>query len=168
MSVVLCTRVAYCKITVRSGAHNYEGTYSSVVVTIVTAASFVIIDLMNLNQVTVDREFETAWVEGGTTLGETYYVIARASGSSSRSVHHYGFSARSCPILGVGGHNSGNGFGLLSRKYGVAADNVVDALLVDANGQLLDWKGMENDVFWAIKAGGGGVWGIIYAWKLEN
>lgn len=116
--------------------------------------------MINLNKVAVDLTSETAWVGGGATLGETYYAIAEAS-----NVH--GFSAGSCPTVGVGGHIGGGGFGLLSRKYGVAADHVVDALLVDANGRLLNREGMGEDVFWAIRGGGGGVWGIVYAWKIK-
>jgi FAD/FMN-containing dehydrogenase len=116
--------------------------------------------MMNLNRVSVELETETAWVEGGATLGETYYAIADSSNA-------HGFSAGSCPTVGVGGHIGGGGYGLLSRKYGLAADNVVDALLVDANGRLLDREGMGEDVFWAIRGGGGGVWGIVYSWKIK-
>lgn len=154
MSAVLCSTKASFKIIVRSGGHSYEGTSS------ISTPPFVIIDMMNLNQVTINLESETAWVEAGATLGETYYAIAKAS-----NVH--AFSAGSCPTVGVGGHIAGGGFGLLSRKYGLAADNVVDALLVDAKGQLLDRQGMGDDVFWAIRGGGGGVWGILYAWKIQ-
>ncbi|PON60542.1 Xanthine dehydrogenase C subunit [Parasponia andersonii] len=167
ISAVSCARKASCKITVRSGGHSYEGTSTSITASATAIAPpFVIIDLMNLNRVTVDLESETAWVEGGATLGETYYAIFNASSTLDLD-HNYGFSAGSCPTVGVGGHISGGGFGLLSRKYGVAADNVVDALLVDANGQLLDRESMGEEVFWAIRGGGGGVWGIIYAWKVR-
>ncbi|XP_030480615.2 berberine bridge enzyme-like D-2 [Cannabis sativa] len=161
-SVVLCARNASCKIIIRSGGHSYEGTSSTIdtASTANTPTPFVIMDLMNLNRVTVDLEDKSAWVEGGATLGETYYAIANAT-------NYYGFSAGSCPTVGIGGHISGGGFGLLSRKYGVAADNVLDALLVDANGKLLDRESMGEDVFWAIRGGGGGVWGVVYAWKIN-
>ncbi|KAK9941499.1 hypothetical protein M0R45_007205 [Rubus argutus] len=142
INTVFCSREVFLAIRVRCGGHSYEGT-SSVAA---DGAPFVIIDMMNLNRVSVDLETETAWVEGGATLGETYHAIAKAS-----RVH--GFPAGSCPTVGAGGHIAGGGFGLLSRKYGLAADNVVDALLVDANGRLLDRQGMGEDVFWAIRGG---------------
>ncbi|KAF5741960.1 putative d-lactate dehydrogenase [Tripterygium wilfordii] len=156
LSTSLSSRKALLEIRVRSGGHSYEGT--SFVGS--DGAPFAIIDMMALNSVSVDLEKEMAWVEGGATLGETYSAIAEASG-----IH--GFSAGSCPTVGVGGHIGGGGFGLLSRKYGLAADNVIDALLVDANGRLLDRKAMGEDVFWAIRGGGGGLWGIVYAWKIQ-
>ncbi|KAI3891821.1 hypothetical protein MKX03_008447 [Papaver bracteatum] len=157
-STVLCSKQASLAIRVRCGGHSYEGLSS---VSTNSGELFLIIDVMNLNNVLVDLESETAWVEGGATLGETYQAIAESS-------HLHGFSAGSCPTVGSGGHISGGGFGLLSRKYGLAADNVVDAILIDANGRFLDRKAMGEDVFWAIRGGGGGgVWGIIYAWRVQ-
>lgn len=143
---VLCSREGPWEIRVRSGGHSYEGTSFIAA----DGAPFVIIDMMNLNKVSVDLETKLAWVEGGATLGETYYAIAESSNS-------HGFTAGSCPTVGIGGHFGGGGFGLLSRKYGLAADHVVDALLIDANGRLLDRETMGEDVFWAIRGGGGGV-----------
>ncbi|KAF9603772.1 hypothetical protein IFM89_037858 [Coptis chinensis] len=156
VSTVLCCRQAMLVIRIRCGGHSYEG-LSSVAS---YGAPFVIIDMMNLNSVSVDMESKTAWVEGGATLGETYYGIAESSDS-------HGFTAGSCPTVGTGGHIGGGGFGLLSRKYGLAADNVVDALVVDANGRILDREAMGEDVFWAIRGGGGGIWGVVYAWKIR-
>ncbi|TVU03887.1 hypothetical protein EJB05_50560, partial [Eragrostis curvula] len=122
---------------------------------------FVVIDLMNLNRVRVDAASATAWAESGATLGEVYRAVARASSSLA-------FTAGSCSTVGVGGHVSGGGFGLLSRKHALAADNVLDALLVDAEGRVLDRSAMGEDVFLAIRGGGGsGSWGVVYAWKLR-
>ncbi|CAA7017430.1 unnamed protein product [Microthlaspi erraticum] len=53
------------------------------------------------------------------------------------------------------------------RKYGLAGDNVLDAKIVDANGKLLDRIAMGEDVFWAIRGGGGGSFGVILAWKIK-
>ncbi|CAN1163577.1 Berberine bridge enzyme-like D-2 [Linum perenne] len=148
-------------LKVRCGGHSYEGTSFSIGSNNGGNDDFVMVDLMRMNGVSVDMESESSWVEGGATLGETYYAIAEASKDG------YGFSAGSCPTVGVGGHFAGGGYGLLSRRYGVAADNIVDALLVDAKGRLLDRESMGEEVFWAIRGGGGGTWGIIYAWKIK-
>ncbi|KAH7835285.1 hypothetical protein Vadar_024694 [Vaccinium darrowii] len=167
-SVVCCRNLGsseeVLEIRVRCGGHGYEGT--SWVVT--DGVPFVVIDLMNLHSVLVDLESRVAWVEGGATLGQTYHAIHAAQSAAAGSKgHDYGFSAGSCPTVGVGGHIAGGGFGLLSRKYGLAADNVVDTLLIDADGQLLDREAMGEDVFWAIRGGGGGIFGIVYAWKIQ-
>nr|XP_043635312.1 reticuline oxidase-like [Erigeron canadensis] len=155
-NTVVCARQSLLEIRVRCGGHSYEGTSS----VCMEGRPFVVIDMTRLDSVSVDVNSGTAWVEAGATLGQTYYAVAEAS-----PVH--GFSAGSCPTVGVGGHISGGGFGLLSRKYGLAADNVVDAVLVTADGELLDRDAMGEDVFWAIRGGGGGVWGIVYAWKIK-
>ncbi|KAL1539115.1 cinnamyl-alcohol dehydrogenase [Salvia divinorum] len=156
VAAVVCCRLGSWEIRVRSGGHSYEGaSYMAG-----DGRMFVLIDMMNLDGVSVDSEAEVAWVEGGATLGQTYYAISKSSMS-------LGFPAGSCPTVGVGGHVGGGGFGLLSRMYGLAADNVVDALLIDAEGLVLDRAGMGEDVFWAIRGGGGGNWGVVYAWKIR-
>lgn len=121
---------------------------------------FIIIDLVNLNKTMVDIKDETAWVQAGATLGELYYHIAEKSNT-------HGFPAGICPTVAAGGFISGGGIGLLMRKYGLAADNIVDAQLVDVNGKILDRQTMGEDLFWALRGGGGASFGVIVSWKIK-
>lgn len=113
-AAVYCSRTHGLQLRVRSGGHDYEGQ------SYISNVPFVILDLVNLRRITVDVEDATAWVEPGATLGEVYYRI----GEKSRTL---GFPAGVCPTVGVGGHFSGGGYGALMRKYGLAADNIIDA-----------------------------------------
>ncbi|XP_031404412.1 berberine bridge enzyme-like 22 [Punica granatum] len=153
-AAVLCSRAHGLQIRVRSGGHDYEG------LSYLCGTLFVLIDLVNLRLVEINMTDETAWVQSGATLGELYYGIAKES-----QVH--GFPAGLCPSVGVGGHLSGGGFGTMLRKYGLAADNVVDAYLIDVNGRVHDRKSMGEDLFWAIRGGGGASFGIVLAWKIK-
>ncbi|OAY31592.1 berberine bridge enzyme-like 22 [Manihot esculenta] len=153
-AAVLCSKKQGVQVRVRSGGHDYEG------LSYLCQTPFIIIDLRNFRAVEIDIADESAWVQSGATLGELYYAIGRKS-----RVH--GFPAGICPTVGIGGHFSGGGFGTLLRKYGLAADNVVDAFLIDVNGRILDRKAMGEDLFWAIRGGGGASFGVILSWKIK-
>ncbi|KAL9366206.1 hypothetical protein Peur_037405 [Populus x canadensis] len=112
------------QIRIRSGGHDYEG------LSYVSTFSFVVIDLINLQTINVDAENKTAWVQSGATIGEVYYRIAEKSRTLA-------FPASVCPTVGVGGHFSGGGYGMLMRKYGLAADHIIDAQLVDVKADKL-------------------------------
>ncbi|KAK8992176.1 hypothetical protein V6N11_048271 [Hibiscus sabdariffa] len=153
-AAVICSQKLGFQLRTRSGGHDYEG------LSYVSDQPFFMLDMYNLHSVSIDMADESAWVQAGATLGELYYNIWQKS-----NVH--GFPAGVCPTVGVGGHISGGGYGTLIRKYGVSTDHLVDAKIVDANGKILDRKGMGEDLFWAIRGGGGGSFGVILAYKIK-
>ncbi|PQM37202.1 berberine bridge enzyme-like 21 [Prunus yedoensis var. nudiflora] len=151
---VLCAKQLGIQLKIRSGGHDYEG------VSYWSDQTFIVLDMFNLRSITVDIKDGSVWAQAGATLGEMYYRIWEKS-----KVH--GFPAGVCETVGVGGHISGGGYGNMLRKYGLAVDNVIDAQIVDVQGRLLDRKSMGEDLFWAIKGGGGGSFGVIISYKLK-
>ncbi|CAA3021561.1 berberine bridge enzyme-like 18 [Olea europaea var. sylvestris] len=153
-AAIYCSKKLGMQLKVRSGGHDYEG------LSYISETPFVIVDMRNLRSISVDTEKNTAWVQTGATLGELYYTIAE----NSRTL---AFTAGVCPTVGVGGHFSGGGYGMMSRKHGIAADHIIDAKLIDANGRIHDRKSMGEDLFWAIRGGGGTSFGIVVAFKVQ-
>ncbi|KAK9152918.1 hypothetical protein Sjap_000398 [Stephania japonica] len=155
-AVVICSRKHKFQIRTLSGGHDYEGlSYTSN-----QNLPFVMLDLISFSSIKVDIKRETAWVQAAATLGQLYYNIAKKS-----PIH--AFPAGLGPPVGVGGHISGGGYGALMRKYGLAADNVIDARIVDANGKILNRKSMGEDLFWAIRGGGAASFGVVLSWKIK-
>ncbi|KAH1128554.1 hypothetical protein GLYMA_06G321500v4 [Glycine max] len=153
-AAILCSKELGLQIRIRSGGHDYEG------LSYLCKAPFVMVDLINIRSIEINLDDETTWVQAGASIGELYYKISKAS-----KVH--GFPAGTCPSVGIGGHISGGGVGTMFRKHGLAADNVVDAYLIDANGKIHDRKSMGEDVFWAIRGGSATSFGVILAWKIR-
>ncbi|XP_021910845.1 berberine bridge enzyme-like 9, partial [Carica papaya] len=153
-ATILCSKAGGLQMRIRSGGHDYDG------LSYVSDVPFVLLDMFNLRSIDIDLKDESAWVQSGATVGELYYRIAEKSNVR-------GFPAGICPTLGVGGHFSGGGYGNMMRKYGLSVDNVVDAEVVDVNGNVLDRKGMGEDLFWAIRGGGAASFCVVLSWKIK-
>jgi FAD/FMN-containing dehydrogenase len=75
--------------------------------------------------------------------------------------------AGSSPDVGVVGYTLGGGLSFLSRRYGLATNNVAAIELVTADGaHLRTDRDNHPDLFWALR-GGGGSFGIVTAIELE-
>ena len=67
-----------------------------------------------------------------------------------------------CTDVGVAGLVQSGGFGSLSKTFGTAAASLVEAEVVTADGQVRIANPRTNpDLFWALKGGGGGSWGVV-------
>jgi hypothetical protein len=131
-------------LAVRGGGHNGAG--------LGTCDDGVVVDLSLLKEIQVDPEARTVRVGGGCTLGEV-----------DRATDEHGLATPSGIIstTGVGGITLGGGLGHLTRKCGLAIDNLLEAALVLASGEQVRASAEENaDLFWAIR-GGGGNFGVV-------
>ena len=67
-----------------------------------------------------------------------------------------------CTDVGVAGLIQSGGFGSFSKNFGTAASNLLEAEIVTADGQIRVANACTNpDLFWALKGGGGGSWGVV-------
>jgi FAD/FMN-containing dehydrogenase len=70
--------------------------------------------------------------------------------------------------VGIGGHVQGGGFGMQSRKYGLAGDKTVEISIVLYNGTLLNVSASSHEsLFWALRGGGSGSYGIITSFTIR-
>lgn len=101
-------------------------------------------------------------VEAGARWLEAYNEVTNKNG---RIVLGGG-----CATVGVaGGFTQGGGFGSLSKKYGTGAAGMLEAEVILANGEKVIANKCQNpDLFWALRGGGGGTFGIVTHMTLKT
>jgi len=137
----------------RCGCHSYEA-FSSLV------KDGVIIDVSDLDHVSYDRETGQAKVGAGidmltltNTLAEVGVTFPMATG----------------PSVGIAGLVQGGGVGLTSRLWGMTCDNLLDVEIVTAEGEIIHANEHDHsDLFWALRGGGGGNFGICTEFTFQT
>jgi hypothetical protein len=67
-----------------------------------------------------------------------------------------------CTTVGVAGLVQGGGFGSLSKAFGTAGAHLLEAEIVTADGEVRVVNHVrEPELFWALKGGGGGTFGVV-------
>ncbi|MDF3042353.1 MAG: hypothetical protein K0Q71_5059 [Thermomicrobiales bacterium] len=135
----------------RSGGHSYEA--FSVV------DGGLVIDLGGLANVDVDVSRGEAVIGAGVRMLDCYRRLWS---------HGVTLPLGTCPGVGIAGLTLGGGIGFLSRKYGLTCDNLLAVELVDAKGQTLRASAETHpELFWALRGGGGGNFGIATAFTFR-
>lgn len=78
------------------------------------------------------------------------------------------FAGGICPTVGLTGLVGAGGFNMQMRALGISSDHVLSAKVVTADGKTLAASATSNpDLFWAIRGGGGGTYGIVVELTLQ-
>lgn len=73
----------------------------------------------------------------------------------------------SCGTVGLSGLTLGGGYGFFSRQYGLACDSLIEATVVDGNGEI--HTAIEgDDLMWALRGGGNGNFGVVTELKYRT
>ncbi|QHI35098.1 6-hydroxy-D-nicotine oxidase [Kordia antarctica] len=151
--------INYCRtytvpFRIRSGGHQHEGMCS--------ADNVIIIDLSEMNTIVYDTE-DTAWIPVGKQLGKVYEELEKRDQT---------LPGGGCQSVNVGGLTQGGGWGTSIRKYGLTCDSVIECEIVLADGTVAIISDEDEDqdicdLFWALKGGGGGNFGVVTRFKFK-
>ncbi|KAJ7100689.1 FAD-binding domain-containing protein [Mycena belliarum] len=142
------------RLAVKSTGHDYLGRS--------TAAHSLLIHTANMRNITFADEF----LIGNHSVGS---AVTLQSGVHIRDLYQAGkqngkiaVSGAAATVSPAGGYIQGGGHSALSPTYGLASDNALEFKMVVANGDLLQVNNMSHpDLFYALRGGGSGSWGVI-------
>ena len=137
-AAVRVAREGDLEIAVRGGGHNVAG--------IAVCDDGIVSDLSAMRAVSVDPVGRTAQVQGGALRGDVdHQTQAHSLATTGGIVSH----------TGVGGLSLGGGIGWLMRKHGLTVDNLLEAEVVTADGDVIRASASDHpELFWALRGGG--------------
>ncbi|MET8552461.1 FAD-binding oxidoreductase [Micromonospora zamorensis] len=137
-------------LSVRGGGHDWAGR--------ALVDGGLTLDLSPMRQVRVDPATAVATVAGGATSAD---VAAAAQRAGLVAV------TGTAGSVGMAGLTLGGGYGPLSGRFGLAADNLLSADVVLADGTLVTADDEHHpDLLWALR-GGGGNFGVVTTMRIQ-
>lgn len=146
-------------ITIKCRGHSYAG-HS-------TAFKGILLDLRRMKKAKLDMKAKVVTIDAGCQWGHVYQTLINGG------YNGYIINGGRCPTVGVSGFILGGGLSPFTRSFGMGSDNLMEATLVTANGELVtvketdDPKSNEGRLFWALRGAGGGNFGVVVQMKLK-
>jgi hypothetical protein len=149
-SAVQFARDNALEVAVKCGGHSSSGKS--------TCNGGMLIDLSGFRDVRLDLDRRSAFVTGGSLLGQIdHEAMALGLVTTAGTVSH----------TGVGGLATAGGFGRLGRRFGLTLDNIRSVDVVSADGVLRHANASEHpDLYWAVR-GGGGNFGVVTSFEFQ-
>ena len=146
------------RLVVKGGGHSYQGTSD--------APDSLLIWTRHMNDIAMHTGFvprgceHVAKPQPAVTLGAgTIWMQAYGAVTTKGGKYVQGGG---CTTVGVAGLVQSGGFGSFSKHYGTAAGSLLEAEVVTADGRIRIANACTNpDLFWALKGGGGGSFGVV-------
>jgi FAD/FMN-containing dehydrogenase len=146
------------RLAIKGGGHSYQGTSN--------AADSLLIWTRHMNDIAIQDAFVPQGCEGvqppqrAVTLGAgTIWMQAYDAVTTKGGAYVQGGG---CTTVGVAGLIQSGGFGSFSKHYGLASAGLLEAEVVTADGKIRIANACTNpDLFWALKGGGGGSFGVV-------
>lgn len=146
------------KLVIKGAGHDYKGRSS--------AADSLLVWTHRMRDVAYDADFRPEGSPAGTAgvpavtaaAGARWYDAYRVASENGRYVQGGG-----CTTVGVaGGFIQGGGYGSFSKRFGTGAGGVLEFEVVTADGKRRVASEFQHpDLFWALRGGGGGTFGIV-------
>ncbi|MFE2417284.1 FAD-binding oxidoreductase [Streptomyces hokutonensis] len=150
--VALCLRFAAdndLATAVRSGGHSAAG-YST--------SQGLVVDVSRLDSIAVGS--------GTVTLGPGAQLVDITHTLASTGL---AIAGGYCPTVRAGGFLQGGGLGPQTRTIGMACDTVTSARVVLADGRRVTASATDHpDLYWALRGGGGGNFGVVTSYTLTT
>ncbi|MGN6525370.1 MAG: FAD-binding oxidoreductase [Burkholderiaceae bacterium] len=144
------------RLVVKGGGHGYQGVSS--------APDSLLVWTRHMNAVTPHDAFVArgcdAAPQPAVSLGAGAMWIDAYDAVTTRGGRYV--QGGGCTTVGVAGLVQSGGFGSFSKRFGTAAAGLLEAEVVTADGQVRVVNACSHpDLFWALKGGGGGSFGVV-------
>src|SRR5579883_712595 len=147
------------RLVVKGGGHSYQGTSN--------APDSLLIWTRHMNQIALHPALVPQGCPAGVmppqpavTMGAGAIWMQAYEAVTTRAGRYV--QGGGCTTVGVAGLIQSGGFGSFSKHYGLAAGSLLEAEVVTADGQVRVANPCINpDLFWALKGGGGGSFGVV-------